>query len=81
MTYRVITGPAGAEAISPMERDQCLFKEVPDLDQALAFAHAMKKRGVVPLLIEGDDGIRLDKHQIATALHHRESEVADKPAA
>jgi hypothetical protein len=26
----------------------------------------------VTLLIEGDDGTRLDKRQIATALHHSE---------
>jgi hypothetical protein len=29
-------------------------------------------RGQVALLIEGDDGTRLDKRQIATALHHSE---------
>ena len=78
MTYRVFTGPPGAEAISPVEKDRWLFKEFTDLDQALAFAHSVKKRGAVPLLIESDDGTRLDKYQIATALQHRESEVASE---
>jgi hypothetical protein len=81
MTYKVFVGPRGADAISPLEKEHALFKEFDDLDQALAFAHAMQKRGAVPLLIEGDDGTRLDKRQIATALQHRESEIADKPGA
>jgi len=76
MTYRVFTGPPGAEAISPVEKDRWLFKEFTDLDQALAFAHSVQKRGAVPLLIEDDDGTRLDKYQIATALQHRASDVA-----
>ena len=78
MTYKVFTGPRGADAISPLEKEHALFKEFDNLDQALAFAHAMQKRGGVPLLIEGDDGTRLDKRQIATALQHRESEVASR---
>jgi hypothetical protein len=81
MTYKVFIGPRGADAISPLEKEHALFKEIDDLDQALAFAHAMQKRGAVPLLIEGDDGTRLDKQQIATALKHRDSEIADKPDA
>jgi hypothetical protein len=75
MSYKVFTGPPGAEKISPLEKDRWLFKEVADLDQALSFAHHVKKNGTVPLLIEGDDGTRLDKYQIATALQHRASEV------
>jgi hypothetical protein len=76
MTYKVFIGPPGAEAVSPLEKDRLLFKEVPSLDDALAFAHAAKRKGTVPLRIEGDDGTRLDKSEIATALKHRESEVA-----
>jgi hypothetical protein len=78
MTYKAFIGPRGADAISPLEKEHALFKEFEDLDQALAFAHAMQKRGGVPLLIEGDDGTRLDKQQIATALKHRASEVASQ---
>lgn len=81
MAYKVFVGPRGADAISPLEKEHALFKEFDDLDQSLAFAHAMQKRGGGALLIEGDDGTRLDKQQIATALKHRESEIADKPAA
>jgi hypothetical protein len=76
MTYKVFTGAPGAEAISPVEKDRWLFKEFTSLDEALAWAHGVKQRGAVPLLIEGDDGTRLDKYQVATALQHRESEVA-----
>jgi hypothetical protein len=76
MTYRVFTGAPGSEAISPLEKDHWLFKEFTDLDQALAFAQSVRQRGAVPLLIEGDDGTRLDKHEIANALQHREREIA-----
>jgi hypothetical protein len=76
MTYKVFTGAPGAETLSPVDKDRWLFKEFADLDQALAWAHGVKKGGAIPLLIEGDDGTRLDKYQIATALQHRESEVA-----
>jgi len=76
MTYKVFTGAPGSEAISPVEKDRWLFKEFADLDEALAWAQGVRQRGAVPLLIEGDDGTRLDKYQIATALQHRESEVA-----
>src|SRR5262245_50751598 len=78
MSYKVFTGPPGAEKVSPIEKDRSLFKEVDDLDQALSFAHHVQKNGTVPLLIEGDDGTRLDKKQIATALQHRGSEGASK---
>jgi hypothetical protein len=75
MSYKVFTGAPGA-AISPLEKDRWLFKEFTSLDEALAWAQGVKKTGAVPLLIEGDDGTRLDKYQIATALQHRASEVA-----
>jgi hypothetical protein len=78
MTYKVFTGPPGADKISPLEKDRALFKEFTTLDEALAFAHAVKRKGTIPLQIEGDDGTRLDKYQIATALQHRESEVASR---
>jgi hypothetical protein len=76
MTYKVFTGAPGAETLSPVDKDRWLFKEFASLDEALAWAQGVKKRGAVPLLIEGDDGTRLDKYQVATALQHRESEVA-----
>ena len=76
MTYKVYTGPPGAESISPLEKDHALYKELDDLDAALAFASALKRRGSVPLLIEGDDGTCLRKKEIADALQLRERELA-----
>jgi hypothetical protein len=76
MTYKVYTGAPGSESISPLEKDQFLFKELDDLDAALAFAQAVRRRGAIPLLIEGDDGTRLGKREIADALQLREREVA-----
>ena len=75
MTYRVFTGAPG-DTVSPLEKDRMLFKEFADFDQALAWAHAVKQKGAVPLLLEGDDGTRLSKQEIATALKHREQDVA-----
>ena len=75
MTYKVFTGAPG-ETISPLEKDRMLFKEFSDFDEALTWAQAVKKKGAVPLLIEGDDGTRLTKQEIATALKHREQDVA-----
>ena len=75
MTYKVFTGAPG-ETISPLEKDRMLFKEFSDFDQALTWAQAVKQKGAVPLLIEGDDGTRLTKQEIATALKHREQDVA-----
>ena len=76
MTYKVFTGAPGSEAISPLEKEQYLYKEFGDFDEALSFAQAVKRRGAVPLLIEGDDGTHLDKREIADVLQVREREVA-----
>lgn len=76
MTYKVYTGAPGSESISPLEKDHWLFKEFTDLDEAFAWAQGVKQRGAVPLLIEGDDGTRLDKYEIADALEVRAREVA-----
>jgi hypothetical protein len=68
MTYRVYTGPRGSEAISPLEKDRHLRKEFGALDEAMHWARHMNASGRVALLIEGDDGTRLTKQQIVTAL-------------
>jgi hypothetical protein len=47
-----------------------LFKEADTLDAALGWARHLSASGRVPLLIEGDDGTRLDKQAIAAALAH-----------
>lgn len=68
MTYRVYSGPRGSESISPLEKDRHLYKEFSSLDEAMSWAGHINKSGRVALLIEGDDGTRLTKQQIVTAL-------------
>lgn len=69
MTYRVYSGPPGTERIPPMEKDRWLYKEFALLDEAIAWARHSGESGRVALLVEGDDGTRLDKSQIAAVLH------------
>ena len=72
MQYRVYSGPSGTESISSLEKERLLFKQFGMLDDAFAWAQHVGKTGRVALLIEGDDGTRLDKHEIADALRRRE---------
>ena len=69
MSYRVYSGPAGSERISPIEKDRMLYKEFGTLDESLAWANHVRESSRVVLLIEGDDGTRLDREDIAKALH------------
>lgn len=73
MSYRVYVGPPGTEKISPLEKDQLLFKEFASLDDAFGWARHVNGSGRVTLAIDGDDGISLDKREIAAALQHSES--------
>jgi hypothetical protein len=73
MTYRVYSGPPGSEAVSGLQKDRLLYKELDTLDQALAWARHTNNSGRVALLIEGDDGTQLGKREIAGALHHSEA--------
>lgn len=68
MTYRVYSGPRGSQSISPLEKDRHLYKEFSLLDEAMGWARHINDSGRVALLIEGDDGTRLTKQQIVTAL-------------
>ena len=68
MTYRVYSGPKGSGDISPLAKEQMLYKEFSGLDEALSWARHVTKDGRVPLLIEGDDGTRLDRRAIGEAL-------------
>jgi hypothetical protein len=45
-----------------------LFKEVATLDEALSWARHVERTGRVPLLIEGDDGTRMNRRAIVDAL-------------
>ena len=76
MTYKVFTGAPGIEAIPPLEKEHWLFREFSDFDEALGWAQGVKRRGAVPLLIEGDDGTHMTKREIAEALQVRERDVA-----
>jgi hypothetical protein len=67
MQYRVYSGPKGFE-ISPIAKEQMLFKEFAALDDALSWARHVEQGGRVPLLIEGDDGTQMDRRAIADAL-------------
>ena len=74
MTYRVYSGPKGSGEISPLAKEQMLYKEFAGLDEALAWARHLDKDGRLPLLLEGDDGTRMDRRAIGDAIGvgHRE---------
>jgi hypothetical protein len=68
MYYRVYSGPKGSTDVSPLEKSQMLFKQFAALDDALSWARHLEVSGRVPLLIEGDDGTRMNRRAIADAL-------------
>jgi hypothetical protein len=68
MHFRVYSGPKGSTDVSPFEKSQLLFKEFATLDDALSWARHLEAGGRVPLLIEGDDGTRMDRRAIVDAL-------------
>src|SRR5436853_6595781 len=73
MRDRVYVGPRGSEAISPLQKDQFLFKQFSSLDEAFGWARHINGSGRVTLLIDGDDGTSFSKNEIAAALHHPDS--------
>jgi len=70
MIYRVYVGPPGTEKISPIEKDELLFKEFDSLDDAFSWARHVNSSGRVTLSIDGDDGTHLTRQEIAAALHN-----------
>jgi hypothetical protein len=68
MSYRVYSGPKGSGEISPLAKEQMLFKELATLDEALSWARHVGRTARVPLLIEGDDGTRMNRREIGEAL-------------
>jgi hypothetical protein len=68
MTYRVFSGPKGSPDISPLDKGKMLYKEFGALDEAFAWSRHLALSGRVALLLEGDDGTRLDRRQIGEAL-------------
>jgi hypothetical protein len=51
-----------------LAKEKMLFKEFASLDDALSWARHVEKGGRTPLLIEGDDGTRMDRGAIGAAL-------------
>jgi hypothetical protein len=74
MAYRVYSGLQGADGFRAVEKDRMLFKEFSSLDEAMSWARHLDGTGHTALLIEGDDGSRLDKQEIVAALRHSETE-------
>ncbi len=68
MRYRVYSGPKGSDNISPLAKEKMLFKEFTSMDEALSWSRHVEAEGRTPLLIEGDDGTRMDRRAIADAL-------------
>ena len=68
MHFRVYSGPKGSSDISPLEKSVLLFKEFAAFDDALSWARHLEAGGRVPLLIEGDDGTRMNRRAIVDAL-------------
>jgi hypothetical protein len=81
MTFKVYSGPAGTDTFSPIQRDRMLFKEFPNLDEALSWASHIRDTGRVALLIEDETGTTFNKREIAAALADREArDVRDAAA-
>jgi hypothetical protein len=77
MPYRVYSGPRGSDMFAPVDKDKMLFKQVAGFDEALAWAAHVCGQDRTVLLIEGDDGTNLTKHEIAAALQHRQTEAVN----
>lgn len=80
MTYRVYSGPKGSADVSPLEKPEMLFKQLTTLDEALSWARHVERTGRTPLLIEGDDGTRMNRRAIVDALRVGMREDVDGPA-
>jgi hypothetical protein len=71
MTFKVYSGPAGTDAVAPIDKDRMLFKEFPSLDDALSWASHIRDTGRVAVLIEDETGRTFNKREIAAALVQR----------
>ena len=78
MTYRVYSGPKGSADVIPLEKSQSLFKELHTLDEALSWARHLERTGRT-LLIEGDDGTRMNRRAVIDALRVGMREDVDGP--
>jgi len=80
MRYRVYVGPPGSETISPLQKDQFLYKEFGSLDDAFGWARHINGSGRVTLLMDGDDGTNLTKREVSAALNHPEFTLPERAA-
>jgi hypothetical protein len=71
MTFKVYSGPAGTDAVAPINKDRMLFKEFPSFDGALSWAGHVQDTGRVAFLIEDESGRTFNKREIAAALAQR----------
>jgi hypothetical protein len=67
MSYRLYLGPAGAEDLRA-SGGGALYKEFGLFDDALQFARSLRRKDRVALLLEGDDGTRMNRREIAAAV-------------
>jgi hypothetical protein len=77
MRYRVYGGPPGTESIKPIDKSRLPFKEFNSLEEALVWTRRVVDAGHVAHLIEGDDGTRLGKDDIAAAMHQLNAKAAE----
>ena len=71
MTFKVYSGPAGTDAVAPINKDRMLFKEFSNFDDALSWASHIQDTGRVAVLIEDESGRTFNKREIAAALTER----------
>jgi len=68
MRYRVYSAPQGTKDVSLLKQNELLFKEFGTIDEALSWATHLSRGGRTALLLEGDDGTRMNKREIAEAV-------------
>lgn len=66
--YRAYFGTPGCGSVPPLEKDQWPSRAFATLDDALLWARQVAKRGTAVIAIEGNDGTRLSRHEIAWGL-------------
>jgi hypothetical protein len=79
MRFRIYSGPRGSDDVAAIAKERMLFKELGSLDEALSWARHVEQGGRIPLLIEGDDGTRMDRRAIVDALRVGMREQVGQP--
>jgi hypothetical protein len=63
--YRAYFSVRGSDDVLPLEKGHWPFKEFATLDEAVLWARRVAKRGTSVIAIDGDDGTRLSKTELA----------------